>query len=155
MALQPYTKEWLEELCADSYSYAQVLQKAGRAQGGGSQKTLKKKIQEFNIDVSHFTGQRWQQSPIVRNKYTNENLFVKNSTVALATIRKYILRNNVIEYVCSECGCDGNWRGKTLSLEVHHKDGDRTNNELTNLTFLCPNCHAVTENFGSKNIKRD
>ena len=36
MALQPYTKEWLEELCADSYSYAQVLQKAGRAQGGGS-----------------------------------------------------------------------------------------------------------------------
>ena len=155
MALQPYTKEWLEELCADSYSYAQVLQKAGRAQGGGSQKTLKKKIQEFDIDVSHFTGQRWQQSPIVRNKYTNENLFVKNSTVALATIRKYILRNNVIEYVCSECGCDGNWRGKTLSLEVHHKDGDRTNNELTNLTFLCPNCHAVTENFGSKNIKRD
>ena len=75
--------------------------------------------------------------------------------MALATIRKYILRNNVIEYVCSECGCDGNWRGKTLSLEVHHKDGDRTNNELTNLTFLCPNCHAVTENFGSKNIKRD
>ena len=50
MALQKYTKEWLEELCASSYSLAEVLRKAGRAQGGGSQETLKKKIKEFNID---------------------------------------------------------------------------------------------------------
>ena len=28
--LRPYTKEWLEELCAESYSYAEVLSKAGR-----------------------------------------------------------------------------------------------------------------------------
>ena len=47
MALQKYTKEWLEQLCADSYSFAEVLRKAGRAQAGGSQATLKKKIQEW------------------------------------------------------------------------------------------------------------
>ena len=58
MALRKYTKEWLEELCAESYSYAEVLRKAGRAQAGGSQNTLKKKIAEFEIDISHFTGQR-------------------------------------------------------------------------------------------------
>jgi len=63
MALHPYTKEWLEELCSDSYSLAEVLRKAGRKQGGGTQATLKKKIEEFNIDISHFTGQRWQDSP--------------------------------------------------------------------------------------------
>jgi hypothetical protein len=28
MALQKYTKEWLEELCANSYSLAEVLKKA-------------------------------------------------------------------------------------------------------------------------------
>ena len=28
--MQRYTKEWLEELCKDSYSYAEVLRKAGR-----------------------------------------------------------------------------------------------------------------------------
>jgi hypothetical protein len=32
-----------------------VLRKAGRF-GGGAQETLKKKIIEFNIDISHFTG---------------------------------------------------------------------------------------------------
>ena len=51
MALQKYTKEWLEELCSTSYSYAEVLRKAGRKQGGGTQETLKKKIQEFDIDI--------------------------------------------------------------------------------------------------------
>ena len=54
--MQPYTKEWLEELCKNSSSYAQVLAKAGRKQGGGAQATLKKKIEEYQIDISHFSG---------------------------------------------------------------------------------------------------
>jgi hypothetical protein len=61
--MREYTKEWLEELCKNSYSYAEVLRKAGRKQGGGTQATLRKKIEEFQIDTTHFTGQRWQQSP--------------------------------------------------------------------------------------------
>ena len=42
MSLRKYDKEWLEEICKDSYSLAEVLRKAGRKQGGGSQETLKK-----------------------------------------------------------------------------------------------------------------
>ena len=61
--MRQYTKEWLQELCQNSYSLAEVLNKAGRKQGGGAQQTLKKKIAEWEIDTSHFTGQRWQQSP--------------------------------------------------------------------------------------------
>ena len=150
MALRKYSKEWLEELCSESYSYAEVLRKAGRAQAGGSQNTLKKKIEEYNIDISHFTGQRWQHSPTFQEKYTPENLFVKDCSVSNQTIRKYLDKYNLIPYVCSECGCDGSWRGKTLALQLHHKDGDHNNNELSNLTYLCPNCHAVTDNFSGK-----
>lgn len=150
MALRKYTKEWLEELCSESYSYAEVLRKAGRAQAGGSQNTLKKKIEEYNIDISHFTGQRWQHSPAFQEKYTPENLFVKNSSVSNQTIRKYLDKYELIPYVCSECGCDGNWRGKVLALQLHHKDGDNTNNELDNLIYLCPNCHAITDTYGGK-----
>ena len=150
MALRKYSKEWLEELCSESYSYAEVLRKAGRAQAGGSQNTLKKKIEEYNIDVSHFTGQRWQHSPTFQEKYTPENLFVKDCPVSNQTIRKYLDKYNLIPYVCSECGCDGSWRGKVLALQLHHKDGDHNNNELSNLTYLCPNCHAVTDNFSGK-----
>lgn len=153
MALRKYTKEWLEELCADSYSYAEVLRKAGRAQAGGSQRTLKNKIEEFDIDISHFTGQRWQQAPAYKEKYSPENLFVKNSSVASITIRNYLLRYELIKYECSECGCNGFWRDKEIALQLHHIDGDHNNNELNNLTFLCPNCHAITDNYGGKHNK--
>lgn len=41
---------------------------------------------------------------------------------------------------------------KPISLEVHHKDGDKENNESENLELLCPNCHSYTENYrGRKN----
>lgn len=30
---------------------------------------------------------------------------------------------------------------KTEILQVHHKDRDRSNNNLTNLELICPNCH--------------
>lgn len=151
MALRKYTKEWLEELCADSYSYAEVLRKAGRAQAGGSQETLKKKIEQFEIDVSHFTGQRWKHSPNFQEKYSPENLFIYGSTASNQTLKKYLLQYKLLEYKCSECGCNGNWMGKILALQLHHKDGDHQNNELTNLTFLCPNCHAITDSYGGKN----
>lgn len=37
-------------------------------------------------------------------------------------------------------------------LQVHHRDRDRSNNELNNLELLCPNCHAKEHYL--KNILR-
>ncbi len=43
---------------------------------------------------------------------------------------------------------------KTEILIVHHKDRDRTNNNLKNLELICPNCHAE-EHYLEKNwLKR-
>ena len=39
--------------------------------------------------------------------------------------------------------------GKRIPLEIHHIDGDCTNNKMENLQLLCPNCHSLTSNFGS------
>lgn len=43
-----------------------------------------------------------------------------------------------------------------VPLALHHIDGDCTNNTIGNLQLLCPNCHSLTDNFGSlnKNSKR-
>jgi hypothetical protein len=41
-----------------------------------------------------------------------------------------------------------------IPLEVHHIDGNHLNNELENLQLLCPNCHALTENWRGKNINK-
>ena len=159
MALRKYTKEWLKELCADSYSYAEVLRKAGRAQAGGSQNTLKKKIEEYQIDISHFSGQGWNKGLTKENdtrvksceKYSLDEVFIKNSPVTQKVLRGYVERHNIIPYECSFCHCNGEWQGGIISLEIDHIDGDNTNNEISNLRYLCPNCHALTDTYRGRN----
>lgn len=154
--MRKYDKEWLTELCNNSYSYAEVLEKAGRKPGGGSQATLKKKIKEFDIDVSHFTGQRWQQSPnqqkqIYREKYDLSEVFIENSPVTQKVLRGYVERHKILNYKCQTCGCDGHWQDGIISLELDHINGNNTDNRVENLRYLCPNCHALTETYRGKN----
>lgn len=157
--MRPYTKEWLEELCASSYSYSEVLRKAGRKPGGGTNETLKNKIKEYNIDISHFTGKQWKSNPSYtprigsREKYTLEEVFKQNSTITQKVLRGYVERHNVIPYECEICGCDGNWEDGVISLELDHIDGNNFNNEITNLRYLCPNCHALTSTYRGRNKK--
>lgn len=52
---------------------------------------------------------------------------------------------------CAWCDLDS-WLGKPITLELDHVDGDRTNNERSNLRALCPNCHSQTPTWkGKKN----
>ena len=116
-----------------------MLRKAGRKQAGGSQQTLKNKIAEYNIDISHFTGQNWNKGKtketderIARQaknqeKYSLEEVFKKDSPVTQHVLRGYIQRYNVIEYKCNKCGCDGHWQNGVIALEIDHIDGDNTN----------------------------
>jgi hypothetical protein len=46
--------------------------------------------------------------------------------------------------------CDGQWQGRSLTLEVDHIDGDYRNNLKDNLRFLCPNRHRQTPNFAGR-----
>ena len=163
MGLQKYSKEWLEELCKDSFSYAEVLRKAGRKQGGGAQKTLREKIQLYNIDISHFTGQNWNKGKTKdsderllkqsfnQEKYSLEEIFIQNSPVTQKILREYIKRHSLLEYKCQKCGCTGEWQDGIIALQVHHINGDNKDNRLENLQYLCPNCHALTDSYCGKN----
>ena len=158
--MKQYDEKWLRELCKDSYSYAEVLRKAGRKQGGGAQKTLKEKIALWNIDVSHFTGQDWHNSPNQpkqetkigsREKYNIEQILIKNSPITQKVLRGYIERHQILDYRCQICGCNGEWQNGKIALEIDHIDGDNSNNEISNLRYLCPNCHALTDTYRGKN----
>lgn len=65
-------------------------------------------------------------------------------------IKKYMYEK--ANYKCEKCGFSGTnpYTGKTI-LQIHHIDGNCLNNDESNLQVLCPNCHAMTENFGSRN----
>ena len=63
-------------------------------------------------------------------------------------------KNNLLEYKCANCGCDGNWQGGLISLEIDHINGNNKDNRLINLRYLCPNCHALTDTYRGKNCKK-
>lgn len=46
-----------------------------------------------------------------------------------------------------ECCKLTRWLNQPIKLEVHHIDGDNTNNNLENLQLLCPNCHSYTDSW--------
>lgn len=65
-------------------------------------------------------------------------------------IRNFLILNN--NETCQECG----WNKKNpitdkSTLEIHHRDGDYTNNTIDNLQVLCPNCHSLTDTHRNLN----
>ena len=90
-----------------------------------------------------------------KNK-TKMNLaeYLENSEdIQTNKIRKKILEEGIKPHKCDCCGLE-TWLGNPIPLELHHKDGDRTHNELSNFELLCPNCHAFTDSYRGKNSKK-
>lgn len=65
-------------------------------------------------------------------------------------IRRYFFQK--YNSSCQLCGWNkvNPYTGR-VPLQLHHIDGDCLNNKEENLQLLCPNCHSLTENFGSSN----
>jgi Zn finger protein HypA/HybF involved in hydrogenase expression len=67
-------------------------------------------------------------------------------------IKRYLFEKH--NNKCEKCGWgETNEFTGTIPLEVHHMDGDYTNNKEENLQLLCPNCHSLTETHKSHNKK--
>lgn len=115
---------------------------------------LRKIIKKYNIDTSHF---KYSGCTGAKKKRTKDDYFVKDSKIATSIIKEKLFEFNLKPRKCEKCG-----RTKwviddvdyPIPLQVHHIDGDRSNNELSNLMILCPNCHTFTDNYCGKNHKK-
>lgn len=63
-------------------------------------------------------------------------------------LRKYLFDKQSGK--CNGCYND-TWRGKPITLELEHKDGNSDNNVEDNLELLCPNCHSQSPTYKAKN----
>ena len=149
-----YQKDKLDQIVSESYSFAEALRKIGLRDVGSNFKTIKKYVEEYNIDTSHFRGQTWNKGMgntdyAAYNKL--ENILKENTNFKSDTLKYRLVKEGLKQWKCEKCGNEGVWEGKELVLELHHINGNHYDNRLENLQILCPNCHSQTDNFRNKN----
>ena len=143
-----FTKKELKELAQQSHSYKELLMLLGYAStNGNTYKTVQKRIENYEIDVSHFQ----ERHSIVR---TEDNVFCENSTATQKVLREWYYKGNYIPYKCALCGIE-DWQGKPLVFTLDHINGVNGDNRLENLRWICPNCdrQLPTYSRGSKGLK--
>lgn len=138
-----YTYEILAPICAESKSYREVVTKLGLSnKSGGNIANIKARIKEFNINISHFTGQSWNKENYDYSWMKKNHPYRSNYRFSLIKLRGH---------KCECCGLT-EWNNQPIPLEVHHCDKDKTNNEPNNLKLYCPNCHYFTDGYRNRNI---
>jgi transposase-like protein len=120
-------------------------------ESGVSQRECRRRF-GFSNDAWHEAVKRGDVVPRDR-LIPLEELLVKGRRTSRGHLKGRLIKAGLKEDRCEKCEIN-EWWGRPLSAQLHHRNGDGTDNRLINLEFLCPNCHAQTENWGGRNVKR-
>lgn len=148
------TLDEVREIISNSYSKAQVLKSLGLGLGGANYRWLNVVISKYSISTEHFTGQGHLKGK--RHNWNKrlplEEILVKGSTyLNTSNLKRRLYKEGVLFEECYQCGQGPEWFGKRLVLHLDHRDGDPSNNEISNLQILCPNCHSQTKTYCGRN----
>ncbi len=148
--LHKYSESELKAAVSSSASLRQTLLALGVSPYGGNYTVLKKAINHFKLDVSHFHGRAWNRGKKLPKRRATQEYLSNQQPIQSYKLKKRLLNEGYLKPACA--GCERTlWLGRPIPLELDHVDGNRKNNSLNNLRLLCPNCHALTPTYRSKN----
>jgi len=145
-------KERLEKIVKESVNYSEVSYKLYGNNFYGNRKTIKKYIEEYNIDISQFIFKSREVFGHLRLSL-NEILVSDSTYNNNSHLKERLYRESLKERKCELCGQDEMWQGKKMSLILDHINGINNDNRIENLRIVCPNCNATLPTHGGKNIK--
>ena len=148
---QKSTKDEYERAVKASLSIAGVCRFLGIKPSGGNYRIVHTAIQKYSLSTQHFTGQGWNTKLKFKEKAITE-ILKKDSSYQSYKLKKRLIREGLKGEICESCKLQM-WQGSIIPLELHHINGDNTDNRIENLMLLCPNCHALTEYYRGKNKK--
>ncbi len=153
MRPRKWTKKDLKRAAKRSRSVRQVLHYLGLKEAGGNYNQIKKYLNFYKINTSHFKGRAWNKGlrGIRRPQIPLEKILVKNSNFQSYKLKKRLIASGLKPAYCENCG----WRKKSkdgrLPLELDHINGNTKDNRLENLRILCPNCHSLQPTHRGRN----
>lgn len=149
-----FDKNQFSDIIKSSTCMADVCRLSKLRCASGNYLTIRRRIEEENIDISHFSDKR---NKTINWSHISEEDFLNrlktSTTTAVEWIKKKILEFDLIPYKCSKCQLSPLWCNEPLTLQLDHIDGNSTNHKMENLRFLCPNCHSQTSTYGGRKQK--
>lgn len=138
MKIKDIDKKTFIEVCKNKMSMAKAASALGLHFN-----TFKKYALKYGCYIPNQSGKGIKKN--IQKRITNIEDYSSR-----ASVRKIILKENLIEYKCSLCNID-TWNNKKLSLHLDHINGKNGDHRLENLRWLCPNCHSQTSTYTGKN----
>lgn len=155
------SKQDFQDLIDNSTSKVDVLKKLNLNPYNGNHRTLNQRILDDNIDLTKlkqnaiFWRKEFNKKNREKQKIPNDKIFIENSSYARRHLKRKIIEQSIIPYICTECKLESIWNNKNLVLILDHINGINNDNRIENLRFLCPNCNSQQETFSGRNSKKD
>jgi len=146
-------------LCKKSKSVAEIIRACGIEAEAGNYKTVNARIVQDKIDISHIKlGLNSNRGRRFEIKYTRETIVeaINSGKIKLSSaVKRQVIRWNLLPHnQCSICGLKDTWNGMKLSFQMDHINGNHYDHRLSNLRFVCPNCHTQTPTFSGKKTRK-
>lgn len=139
----PDILQWIEEGQSKAYMAREL---------NCSPQTIARFIQKQGIEYEGNQSGKGQTKK--RISMTLEEYLTNSIDIQSNKVRNKLLAEGLKEHKCERCG-NSVWLEEPIPLELHHKDGNKNHNEISNYELLCPNCHAFTESYRGKNARKD
>jgi hypothetical protein len=136
-----YEYESFKELIKDSINLSDVCRKLGFYKSYGNRQTIKKYIELYNIDISHF----YIPTPGGNKRSELKDILVVGSKYSITNLKYRLYKEGLKNRECELCGQGEEWKGKHMSLIIDHINGINNDNRLENLRIVCPNCNATLD----------
>ena len=138
-----YTFDAVQKAVQNSTGWSSLCVAQGKTICTFNFKALQKFTKENDIDTSHFSSRAVGFQP----KHTIESALVENSILGRSSLRPFLIKHGYEKHNCEICNIPNNWNNMSLTLEVDHINGVSNDHRLSNLRWLCPNCHSQTPTY--------